>query len=118
MSTLTLANPKRRIVTTVLLIALVMWAVPAVFADNGHIGSKPPNADGDGIPNNADPDFAYGSRNGEQNFNGDAPHGSDPASDGGDGIPNGGPIEGEGHKGKGTLVASFVSSILSLLSFR
>ena len=57
----------------------MMWAAPAFGADTGHIGIKPPNADGDGIPNQSDPDFEYGSRNGEQNADGDASQGSDPA---------------------------------------
>lgn len=95
-----------------LITMMLMLAMPFAHADDtGHIGSKPPNADGDGVPNNADPDFAYGSRNGEQNVVGDGVQGDDPASDGGDGIPNGGPIEGTGHKGKG-IIDSLVSTMI------
>ena len=129
-------SAKRGVLTVVLLVSMVMWAMPAAYADGGggHIGSKPPNADGDGIPTNSDPDFAYGSRNGEQNASGDPFQGSDPAcdggdgipnggpieggdpaSDGGDGIPNGGPIEGDGHSGKGNFGPTLVSWLFSLM---
>ena len=134
MSKLKRNNTKGKFLIAMLIMAIVMWGAPALYADTGHIGSKPPNADGDGVPNQSDPDFAYGSRNGEQIVNGDGNQGdnpasdggdgipnggpiegNDPASDGGDGIPNGGPIEGDGHSGKGWFDVTMMYGIYGIL---
>ncbi len=112
MSTLTLNNSKHGILIAILLMAIVMWAAPVTFAaDTGHIGGKPDIGQGDGIPQSK-PGVI---REGEQLAQGDASMGDDPASEGGDGIPNGGPIEGEGHQGKGDPDTSSSLGFWSLL---
>ena len=115
MSSLSPTTSKRGILTAILLLALVIWAAPAIYADDpGHIGEKPPNADGDGIPNQSDPDFEYGSRNGEQNASGDATQGSgEPANeDAGDCIPNDGPPDFAGPGGLSSSSAAFLLSLI------
>ena len=112
MSTLTLNNSKRGFLIAILIMAMVMWAVPAVHASSaGHIGEKPDIGQGDGIPQSK-PGII---RSGEEMEKGDASKGDDPASEGGDGIPNGGPIEGEGHSGKGDLDSSSIFGFFSYL---
>ena len=115
MSRLSPATSRRGILAAILLLALVVWAAPAIYADDpGHIGEKPPNADGDGIPNQSDPDFDHGSRNGEQNATGDAAQGSgEPANeDAGDCIPNDGPPDFAGQGPLGPGAAAFLLSLI------